>query len=30
LGKGTTIYMTLPVLAPGHAEPTNTAGRLKT
>jgi signal transduction histidine kinase len=30
LGKGTTIYMTLPVLAPGQAEPTNTAGRLNT
>src|SRR6185436_4309627 len=30
LGKGTTIYMTLPVLAPGQAEPTNTAGRLDT
>jgi signal transduction histidine kinase len=30
LGKGTTIYMTLPVLAPGQAEPTTTAGRFKT
>jgi signal transduction histidine kinase len=30
LGKGTTIYMTLPLLAPGQAEPTNTAGRFKT
>jgi signal transduction histidine kinase len=30
LGKGTTICMTLPVLAPGQAEPTNTAGRVKT
>ena len=29
-GKGTTICMTLPLLAPGQAEPTNTAGRLNT
>ncbi len=30
LEKGTTICMTLPLLAPGHAEPTSTAGRFKT
>jgi signal transduction histidine kinase len=30
LGKGTTICMTLPLLAPGQAEPTSTAGRFKT
>ena len=30
LGKGTTIYMTLPLLAPGQAEPTSTAGRFNT
>jgi signal transduction histidine kinase len=29
-GKGTTICMTLPLLAPGQAEPINTAGRFKT
>ena len=29
-GKGTTICMTLPLLAPGHADPTSTAGRFKT
>jgi signal transduction histidine kinase len=29
LGKGTTICMTLPLLAPGHAESTSTAGRIK-
>jgi signal transduction histidine kinase len=29
-GKGTTIYMTIPLLAPGQAESTNTAGRFKT
>ena len=29
-GKGTTIDMTLPVLAPGEAEPTSVAGRFKT
>src|SRR6266850_1744265 len=28
LGKGTTICMTLPLLAPGQAEPTSTVGRL--
>jgi signal transduction histidine kinase len=28
-GKGTTICMTLPVLAPGQAEPNSTAGRFK-
>jgi signal transduction histidine kinase len=27
-GRGTTICMTLPLLAPGHAEPTITAGRV--
>jgi signal transduction histidine kinase len=30
LEKGTTICITLPLLAPGHAEPTSTAGRFKT
>src|SRR5258707_9622383 len=30
LGKGTTICMTLPLLAPGQAEPTSTVGRLYT
>jgi signal transduction histidine kinase len=30
LGKGTTIYMTLPLLAPGQTEPINTGGRFKT
>src|SRR5438445_12818602 len=30
LGKGTTIYMTLPLLAPGQAARTNTAGRFRT
>jgi signal transduction histidine kinase len=30
LGKGTTICMTLPLLAPGHGEPTGTAARFKT
>src|SRR6266850_6130837 len=30
LGKGTTICMTLPLLAPGQAEPTSTVGRFKT
>jgi len=29
-GKGTTIRMTLPLLAPGQAEPASTAGRFKT
>jgi signal transduction histidine kinase len=29
-GKGTTIWMTLPLLAPGQTEPTSTAGRFKT
>ena len=29
-GKGTTICMTLPLLAPSQAEPTSTAGRFKT
>jgi signal transduction histidine kinase len=29
-GKGTTIWMTLPLLAPGQTEETGTAGRLKT
>jgi signal transduction histidine kinase len=29
-GKGTTIGMTLPLFAPGQAEPTTTAGRFKT
>ena len=29
-GKGTTICMTLPLFAPGQAEPTTTAGRFKT
>ena len=29
-GKGTTICMTLPLLAPGHGEPTSTIGRFKT
>jgi signal transduction histidine kinase len=29
-GKGTTICMTLPLLAPGQAEPTSAAGRFKT
>jgi signal transduction histidine kinase len=28
--KGTTICMRLPMLAPGHADPTSTAGRFKT
>jgi signal transduction histidine kinase len=30
LGKGTTICMTLPLLAPGQGEPTSTTGRFKT
>ncbi|MGZ8994352.1 MAG: ATP-binding protein [Burkholderiaceae bacterium] len=30
LGKGTTICMTLPLRAPGQAEPTSTAGHFKT
>jgi signal transduction histidine kinase len=29
-GKGTTIRMTLPLIAPGQAEPASTAGRFKT